>query len=247
MEDVSKELIKRLPRSVNEYYTCLTEAKEKKDTLGLGQNVLRAATALSLDNIVELFIEARQLRMLAKQKYSAATKDVQKGVAKLRMFNRHFLQHLFNAIERQEVGKYDKAFYNIDEGRVALPLLRKMSKVVGTAMDIVKGETARVAAGGEPMLQPSAAQINALLDDLQPKLDLQSNAKSEFNNRQEDLQKLAKEAKKVVRTVWAEVQSSFVNDPDAGSRREKAEQWGVMYVHVKRKRKSRKAKREDEV
>ena len=247
MEEVQKELIKRLPRSLKEYYICLDAAKEMKDILGPGQQVLRPATAQHLDEMFLLFKAGHEQRILAKAKSLSATRAVQKAVAKLRMFDSHFLQHVFEAIEREEVKKYDKAYYGIDDNSSALPVQRQMHQVMRTASDIIKGEAARVAAGGQPMLQPGAAQINALLEDLTPKRATQMNAKSEYNDRQEDLQKLAKEAKKVLRTVWAEVLSSFVNDPDAGSRREKAEQWGVQYVHEKRKRKSRKTKREDEV
>jgi len=239
MQDSFMALARKLPRTIEEYYLALHLCKEKKDYIGIGQTVLRPATAQDLDTLFELFKAARNERLTAKTKSLSATKEVRKAVERLSMFNSHFLQHLDDAIMREVATVADKISYNIDANATALPVQRKQQQVVTVANDIVKGEAARVLRGGIALLQPSAAEISDLLQDLQMKLVAKGKFQSEYNDRQEALQKLIKDTDKLVRKMWAEVESTCAGDPEAGSRRRKAEQWSVVYAEIKRKRKAK--------
>ena len=53
-----------------------------------------------------------------------------------------------------------------------------------------------------------------------------------YNTAQEELKTMMGFADVLVREMWAEIESAFAGDPDAGSRRSKAEQWGVVYVTI---------------
>lgn len=207
-------------------------AKNKMDNTPASGNVFRGVTVVKLNDAFTDFGLKRQARMDAKVAYNGNTPVKNAAISKLRMFNSHFIQALNNAIDRGEILPNSRGHYNIDENDGAVPNMVKEQDVMTWAQNIVNGEAARVALGGVPLTQPSAAEIQALRNDAQLKLNTQSTRYEAYNLAQEELKALMAQADVLVREMWAEIESAFAGDLDAGSRRTKAEQWGVVYVTI---------------
>ena len=223
---------RQLPRSVESIWKAIEMAKNKMDNTPAANNVFRGVTVVKLNDAFTDFGFKRQARMDAKVAYNGNTPVKNAAIAKLRMFNSHFIQALNNAIDRGEITPNSRGHYNIDENDGAVPNMVKEQDVMTWASNIINGEAARVALGGTPLSQPSAAEISALRGDAQMKLNTQSTRYEAYNRAQEELKTLMGAADVLVREMWAEIESAFAGDPDAGSRRTKAEQWGVVYVTI---------------
>lgn len=223
---------RQLPRSVESVWQAIRVAKQKKDSIPPADNLLREATSNTLDSVFDSMGTMRHNRLLAKEAYTANTPLKNEAIAKLKMFISHFIQHLNDAIARGEIDRSKRVLYNLDENDATVPVMSRAQDVVDWGDNVVQGEADRVAAGGTALSQPSAAQIATLLADAKDKLVVQSKYYTEYNSAQEELQTLLAEVAKFVRQMWAEIESAFAADPDAGSRRAQAEPWGVVYVSV---------------
>jgi len=223
---------RQLPRSVESIWKAISMAKNKKDSTPPANNVFRAATALKLDDAFIDFGQARQARVDAKVAYTGNTPIKNAAISRLRMFNSQFIQHLNDAIDRGDITPNSRGHYHIDENDGAVPSMVKEQDVMTWAKNIIDGEAARLALGGTALMQPSAADISALRGDAQLKLNTQSTLYEAYNAAQEELKMLMGYADVLVREMWAEIESAFAGDLDAGSRRTKAEQWGVVYVTI---------------
>jgi len=228
-------ITKRKPQTIDNVFTALFEAKQKNNVTAPADNPLRPATQAALLAMFTDFNDAYNVRILARQAYRAKTNAKNVVMTNLRMNVSHFFQNLNNAIKRK-VATFTpdvRTYYNLEENQTALPDLVKETDVQTWAYRIVTGDANRVAGTGGPALAfPSAAEVEAILLDVNTKVGEQSVAYSAYNNSQEALQALKTDALAVINLVWADVESTLVNDPDAGSRRAKAAQWGVVYVTV---------------
>jgi hypothetical protein len=194
--------------------------------------VFRPATTLELEDAFTNFGAARHARLVAKESYVANTPVKNAATYKLRLYISQFIQHLNDAIIRGDIEKSKRVLYNLDENDGAVPPMGKEQDIVDWAGNIIQGEADRILGGGTALVQPSAADISTLLTDAQAKLAVQSNFYTIYNAAQENLQTLVADADKFIRKAWAEIESAFADDLDAGSRRTKAEQWGVVYITV---------------
>lgn len=218
-----------LPRSLDSRFETLQSAITKRDNTPPAGNILRTQTSTDLDTIFALLSSRRAARLLAKQEYVANTPLKDALVKKLRMFTSHFIQNLNHAIEREEIAASARVFYNLDENDASVPSLKKESDVTFWAQNIITGEASRIAAGGTALAQPSAAQIQTLLTDTQDALAQQSTLYEAYNTVQEQLTNHYTVVDNFIKKLWAEIESAFADDPDAGSRRTKCEQWGIIY------------------
>lgn len=229
-------ITRRLPQSPQSRHQALRRAKQRKDAVGPADTTLRAATGTELDTFNPIYVAAHHTRQIAKQAYHAHTPVKNAAIDKLRMFNSHFIQHLNQAIERGELTIADRIFYTLDETDDKVPSMGTEQDVIDWAQNIITGEADRITAGGTALTQPSAAQIQTLLTDANGKLTTQANNYTAYNNAQEAFDLLHPTADTLIRSIWNEVESSVDKDPDAGSRREKAALWGVVYVTVGEKK-----------
>ena len=94
----------------------------------------------------------------------------------------------------------------------------------------------RIAAGGTPMVCPSADEVEAVFNAFKPVAANCSNAKDAYDNAQEAVQKLNKEANGVIKKVWREVEI-YYNEQPRPSMREHARRWGVEYARKGYKKK----------
>lgn len=222
-------ITRQLPRSLDSRYEVLGAARTKRDSLPPANSVLRAQTSTDLDDFFIHLQTARAQRLAAKQVYVANTQSKNVLVKKLRMFTSHFIQNLNHAIEREEITADARVFYNLDENDATVPAMLKEQEVITWAQNVVTGEANRIAAGGTALTQPSAAQIGTMLTATSAALAQQSLLYEAYNAIQEQLASHYTELDNFIKKLWAEIESAFADDPDAGSRRVKAEQWGIVY------------------
>lgn len=226
---------KLFPRTVEDRFKALEAAWKQNDQMGVN-SILSLKTRDRLINIFPLYRNKMQMRQVRKMHYSKLALQKRQAQDTCAQYCSHFFQVLNLCIARGEFKASDRAAFGLPVENTAVPRPATGIQVLLQAQDIIKGEAIRAAAGGVPMSNPSAAQVEAKLNLFKPLFQQAGNARDAYDAAQEDLAALNKEANAVIKKVWAEVKS-FYNEHSRPSMREHARWWGVIYERSGRTKK----------
>jgi len=158
---------------------------------------------------------------------NTAPKDL--AVNRTRTFVSHFIQVFNFGVARGKYPAAHRAFYMLDVSSAALPDLASELDVQLWANRLVEGDASRITAGGLPMANPDAAEVETEREATLLLFANQSTLADALDTAQEALETLNTEADKLIKRVWDEVET-FYGEEAPESMRENARQWGVVYI-----------------
>lgn len=220
---------RRLPQSDATRSKALTKAKAKNDSIPAANQFLTSVTISRLEAIQPLYKTALQNRGIALANQADATADVSQLFTHTRTYISQFIQVFNMGVARGKYPASHRAYYQLNVSSDSVPTLNSYQDVALWGENIETGDAARVAAGGEPMTNPSAAEVKAAMDDFIAKNNNQSMLKDAYDLQQEAVYALNEEADRVIKKVWDEVET-FYNEEENSSKRRKCREWGVVYV-----------------
>jgi hypothetical protein len=203
-------------------------AKNKADVTDPADLAFGADTLTHLNTFLPQFAQEMQERGAALSAQAAATAVVNPARKALDMHIRHFIAVFNMGVDRGRYPATDRAHYQLPVDYNNLPDLGTDGKKLLWGSNIVSGDTARVNAGGQPMENPTAAEVNTAMGNLTAALAAQSPAKDAYDKEQEDVENLRAEADELIADIWDEVLFTFRKD-EAPSMRRKAREYGVVY------------------
>lgn len=215
------------PRSNESRYMALYMAHMINAATSLN-NPLTQRTRDRLNLIFPEYKNKMAERAIKKAEAAGLVAEKEKLREKLSMYCSHFLQVFNMCVKRGEYKAAERSYYGMDVSSEKLPPLLLQNDVWTAAQQLIKGEQMRIAAGGTPMVCPSADEVEAVFNAFKPAVNNCSNAKDAYDNAQEAVQKLNKEANGVIKKVWNEVEV-FYSEQARPSMREHARRWGVVY------------------
>ena len=209
--------------------TALKVAKTKRNSSPIAADVLRATTISRLDIIAVAYGKAYKEidDALVDATKANAIKDA--AQTDLFLFASHYIMVMNLAIKRNEIPVQDRAYYELDVNSDALPYMDSEDALKQVGENIVDGDAKRVAAGGVPMSNPTAAQVKDRLTRFSDTLSKASQTTDTLDTKREALDNLNAEADEVILKVWDEVESYYNNEPTE-SKRANAREWGVTYI-----------------
>ena len=209
--------------------TALKVAKTKRDSSPIATDVLRATTISRLDIIAVAYGKA--YKEIDDALVDATKANAYKDAAQtdLFLFASHYIMVMNLAIKRNEIPVQDRAYYELDVNSDALPYMDSEDALKQVGENIVDGDAKRVAAGGVPMSNPTAAQVKDRLTRFSDTLSKASQTTDTLDTKREALDNLNAEADEVILKVWDEVESYYNNEP-IESKRANAREWGVTYI-----------------
>jgi hypothetical protein len=223
------------PRSNESRYMALYMAHMINAATSLN-NPLTQRTRDRLNLIFPEYKNKMAERAIKKAEAAGLVAEKEKLREKLSMYCSHFLQVFNMCVKRGEYKAAERSYYGMDVSSEKLPPLLLQNDVWTAAQQLIKGEQMRIAAGGTPMVCPSADEVEAVFNAFKPLAANCSNAKDAYDNAQEAVQKLNKEANGVIKKVWREVEI-YYNEQPRPSMREHARRWGVEYARKGYKKK----------
>lgn len=223
------------PRSNESRYMALYMAHMINAATSLN-NPLTQRTRDRLNLIFPEYKNKMAERAIKKAEAAGLVAEKEKLREKLSMYCSHFLQVFNMCVKRGEYKAAERSYYGMDVSSEKLPPLLLQNDVWTAAQQLIKGEQMRIAAGGTPMVCPSADEVEAVFNAFKPVAANCSNAKDAYDNAQEAVQKLNKEANGVIKKVWREVEI-YYNEQPRPSMREHARRWGVEYARKGYKKK----------
>jgi hypothetical protein len=223
---------RQLPKSNIKRAAALTAAKIRNDELVLaGQGYLSTgtgSTTAKLEYIEPRYILASTALANAKSAEMLATAVKNASLALLKRGCSRFIKVFVEAAEDGDFPITDYAFYHLD-GKGTLPAMTTEEEIKTVATNLITGETARVAAGGAAMTNPSIAMIITRNTRLQIDASAQrfaADANVEAERALDGLNALADEA---LLFVYNEVETHFSNLSKSATRVE-GKKWGIKYV-----------------
>jgi hypothetical protein len=220
-----------LPQTFEDRYEALGFARNKRDSIPAADNPLTAATNNRLDAIWTDINTKRTALINAKATYNGNTVAKNTAGTALRLLNSHFIQVFNFGVAR---GKYPKAhrdYYTLPVEDSPLPDFTKDKDAIKWGNYIVDGDALRIAAGGLPMSNPDAVEMNVAKTAFNTLFTNQSTFKDAMDNAQEALEAIEPETDKVIRKIWDEIETHY-NEESEESRRDNCREWGVVYITV---------------
>ncbi len=210
-------------------YLALKTVYDRKAVTPVASLPITAATATRFD----LFYPIYKTHYLEVQSALAAqsnlTNQIKTAKQAASWIVSDMIDTLQNAVRR---GKFDASV----RGLYGLPVTTPLRPPIDTDQQILSwgeqvhdGETARIAAGGDPITFPSLAEVDAAVNAFKDLNLQQAAAKDTYDNAQETLQNDNIEADKLILKLWNEIEAAF----DEGNKpnvRRRAREWGVVYV-----------------
>lgn len=218
---------RRLPSSNTGRNRALNRAKQKNDAMGASSfltaptqaelNIKQAQYQNGLDQIA-VSAQALGLLSIAKNEQFALSE----------MFISHFFQVFNLGIKRGKYSAADRAFYKLDVSSDAVPPLVTGDDLLEWGYNIKKGEADRVAAGGTPMVNPSAAEVDAVFVLFNDAFVAHNTATEALDQKREVIENHNAAVDKLIKKIWNEVET-FYGDEEPESMRQNARLWGVVY------------------
>lgn len=220
---------RRLPNTDDGRLSAMRAAKNKAESTSATDLAFSAETLKRLDDFLPLFRQEMNERGEALSGQAESTGEKEQAQERAAMFISHFIQGFNHAVARGKYSAADRAYYQLHVNQEDLPELSSASDVTLWGKNLIDGEAARTAAGGEAMSNPTIAEVEVAYNDFVQKDQAQSAQKDEYDKEQEDVEAKRPEADDLVLDIWDEVEFTFRKD-DPPSKRRKAREYGVVYV-----------------
>ncbi|MFA8433773.1 MAG: hypothetical protein ACEPOZ_04575 [Marinifilaceae bacterium] len=222
-----------------------------KSALAMCKKLDRRSLAFSMVTLqkLEFFLPrfemaiSNQRKALASQ--AAKNKKFTELGRKARLYISHFIQVLNFSIIRGELKPEVREFYGIDIKDKAVPSLINDSDVLKWGEQVIKGEQERTMRGGNPIYSPSIALVRVNYENFKQASNFQKTLQNNTHRFSESVAQLRKEADKIILHIWNEVEESFSGYSD-DLRRERCQEYGLVYVYRKGERERLQKKKEAE-
>jgi hypothetical protein len=160
------------------------------------------------------------------------SRDYINALKKAKLYISHFIQVINMAIVRSDMPANVRAYYGLEEYDNKVPALNTEAEVIKWGEAIIKGEADRTRKGMAPVTNPSIALVKVRFENFKDTYNFQKTLQKNNNRTLQDLAKLRNDADELIAKVWDEVESTYAELPD-DLRREKAKDYGLIYVYRK--------------
>lgn len=222
---------RRLPSTNIGRFSALDAAKRKLDSTDAADIVLSANTISRLNILYPLYKEAYETRTAVLGIQTSATEAANQDRSNSRTYISHFVQVFNLGVERKKYPAEHRSFYGLGINNGSVPTLTAEADILLWGNNLIKGDAKRLAAGGEPMSNPSIAELETVYNKMLQSIDAQSSKKDTYDKAQEALETLNPEADKLILRIWNEIDTAY-DEHEAASRRRKAREWGVVYSSI---------------
>jgi hypothetical protein len=216
---------RRLPNTDNARLLAILKLNE---LLNDGDLVLKNYREKIIDykSIFEKLIEKRDSYNAKKRTLNKQKKEL---LLRLKIYVSHFLQVFNFAIDRGDIDKECRKFFELRTNTGVIPSLSKETDIIKWAYRIVIGEQKRIVKGAEVISHPHYTQIQKIaiatdkvIADLKIIDDL-------FKAYQEEIAEQRVVVDDFIKQLWNEIEYQFINETIA-IKRKKATRYGVVYV-----------------
>ncbi len=207
--------------AINKAYTTLTNVIPSDITLTAATRTKEIALYADWKNALKNCLVAESQKIMSTALATSTKKDAV-------LFIRHFIMVFNLGVDLGKYAKEQRILFYLKANSDKLPNLGTTALIQMWGERIVNGDAKRVAAGGAPMSNPSAAEVSAALQAFEIANRDQTVKTAAWKASLLALAKLRPTAKKVVRKIWDETET-FYNELTPSAKRDKCRLWGITY------------------
>jgi len=159
-------------------------------------------------------------------------KEYQKRLRKVRLYISHFIQVVNMAISRGDLVPDTRSYFELDEEEKKVPSISSEEEIISWGQRLIDGEKKRRDKGLSPITNPTIAVLKVHYDKFMDYHNYQKSLKKRSQYAQEQLNDKRSQVDGVIQQIWNEVEDTF-NDLPEEMRREKASEYGLVYVFRK--------------
>ena len=223
---------RRLPNTDNSRLKALIKAYQK----GKDPPPFKLAFSQSTYQRIASFLPGFEKKIIqqkaALSRQIERNKDYHSLQKKAKLYISHFIQVVNMAIQRGEISASILDFYNLNGYSRKLPPLNTEEEVINWGGKLIDGETQRVRKGMSPITNPTIAVVKVRYEKFMEAYHNQKNLQQANNRTLKELAEIRPVADDLILQTWNEVEESFKDLPDE-LRREKAQEYGLVYVFRK--------------
>ena len=159
-------------------------------------------------------------------------KEYHRLMRKARMYISHFVQVVNMAIRRGELPAGTMEHYSLNGHKSKVPPLNTEEDIIKWGKVLIDGEASRIKKGQHPITNPTIAVVKVRYEQFLEACMNQESLQQSNNRAHKELSELRPQADELITAIWNEVENSFKDLPDQ-LKREKAEDYGLVYVFRK--------------
>ncbi|MEZ5071193.1 MAG: hypothetical protein R2751_09535 [Bacteroidales bacterium] len=159
-------------------------------------------------------------------------KEYQKRQRKARLYISHFIQVINMAVSRGDLVPETRAYFDLDDFDKKIPSLHTEEELILWGRKLIEGEQKRRIKGLSPITNPTIAVLKVHYDKFLEYYNYQKSLKKRSEYAQDQLNDKRSTVDGVIQQIWNEVEHTF-NDLPEEMKREKASEYGLVYVFRK--------------
>ena len=170
-----------------------------------------------------------------KQAYARQIEKNKKYISvlkKAKIYISHFIQVVNMAIHRGDLPVSERKFFGLKEDIKKLPSLNSEADVIKWGEKLILGETIRTREGRSLITNPTIAVVKVRYENFLDSYKYQKMLQKNHLRAQEKLDNLRIKANEIIVKIWDEVEDFYKNESE-DVRREKAKNFGLVYVFRK--------------
>lgn len=223
---------RRLPNTDNARIKALNQALLKGTELPPFKLAFTQSMFHQVKSILPAFENAISEHRNSMDLHAEKNKDYHIRLKKAKLYISHFIQVVDMAIARGEQSPAIRSSYGLDEDERKLPNLVSEDEIISCGKNLIEGERNRKISGKAPITNPTIALVQVHFDKFMDAYNHQKSLKRRSGSAHEALEVLRKKIDEIIQQTWNEVEDKFKDLPEE-IRREKASDYGVVYVYRK--------------
>ena len=223
---------RRLPNTDNSRLKALRKALAKGEELPPFKLAYSQKLYQQLQSFLPDFEQAVTLQRHAYSRQIQKNKDYQQKLQKARLYISHFIQVANMAIKREELPPSTRAYFGLSENQQKVPALNTEKEIIKWGEILIEGENKRTLKGHSPITNPTVALVRVQYEKFLEAYNYRQTLQKNIDREQDKVVQLRKDADKLILDLWNETEN-YYKDLKEDEKREKAKEYGVVYVYRK--------------
>lgn len=223
---------RRLPNTDNARIKALKRAFDLGTELPPFKLAFSQSMYHQVKSILPAFENAISEQRNSMSLHADKNKEYYLKMKKARLYISHFIQVVDMAIARGEQPPRLRNAFGLDEDERKLPSLISEEDLISTGKLLIDGERNRKMKGNAPITNPTIALVQVHFDKFMDAVNTQKSLKKRTLLAHEALDELRLKIDDIIQKTWNEIEDKFKDLPE-DIRREKASEYGVVYIYRK--------------
>jgi hypothetical protein len=221
---------RRLPNTDQARLRALKTAQNKGAQLPPMELAFSQKLLFDIKAFMPQYEQAIQQYQFSRDRQAKFGKSLSEQFRMSRMYLSHFLQVVNMAITRGELKPEVRVSYGLDQETKAIPEISTEQQLIDWGKKVIEGEEKRMGQGGSRVFNPTIAMVRMRFEKFQENYDFHKDLLRTSQKMQDKVAVERETADQLIVNIWNEVEATF-NDLEPDEKREKASDYGVVYIY----------------